>query len=557
MHSVTGHFARTFRVVRQVVRHPVLRRVALAFLVFNAVESGAWIAVLLYAYEATGPASVGLVAVAQLLPAGMFAPVAATLGDRYRRVRVLFAGYLLLGLTLALTAAAMLEDAPPLLVYALAITASLALTLIRPSQGALLPSLARTPAELTAANAVSGIVEAGGLLVGPLLVAGILAVSSPGAVLAVLATLVVVAALLVMGVGGSAVEIRQVMPAGAAGRSRRLVSEGFRALARDRDARLLVAVLSSRMLMIGVADVLFVLLALDLFMTGEEGAAILTAALGAGGLVGGAMAFLLVGYRRIAAVLFACAVTSGAAFAALVAPAASLVAPVLIVIAGMGLTVMDIAGRTILQRAVDDGVLARVFGILEGLAMWSLAAGSLLVTAMVALVGLHGSVLVFGAILPLLLALAWPSLRQLDRRVAVPARELELLSRVDLFDALDPPALEGLAHRAGWEAVPAGAVVIREGEAGERFYILESGSVAAAKEGRFLRRMSRPGDYFGEIALLRDIPRTASVVAEEPAVMLVLDRPGFLAAVTGNPAAASALERVAGARIEDRDAGPG
>ncbi|HEX5631811.1 MAG TPA: MFS transporter, partial [Gemmatimonadales bacterium] len=263
MHSVTGHFARTFRVVRQVVRHPVLRRVALAFLVFNAVESGAWIAVLLYAYEATGPASVGLVAVAQLLPAGMFAPLAATLGDRYRRVRVLFAGYLLLGLTLALTAAAMLKDAPPLLVYALAITASLALTLIRPSQGALLPSLARTPAELTAANAVSGIVEAGGLLVGPLLVAGILAVSSPGAVLAVLATLVVVAALLVMGVGASAVEIRQAMPAGAAGRSRRLVSEGFRALARDRDARLLVAVLSSRMLMIGVADVLFVLLALD------------------------------------------------------------------------------------------------------------------------------------------------------------------------------------------------------------------------------------------------------------------------------------------------------
>ena len=158
------------------------------------------------------------------------------------------------------------------------------------------------------------------------------------------------------------------------------------------------------------------------------------------------------------------------------APSASLAAPVLIVIAGVGLTVMDIAGRTILQRGVDDGVLARVFGILEG-----------------------------------------------------------------------------LANRAGWEAVPAGAVIIREGDTGERFYILESGSVAASKDGRFLRRLSRPGDSFGEIALLRDIPRTASVVAEETAVMLVLDRPGFLAAVTGNPAAAAALARVAGARIEDRD----
>ena len=281
MHSTRGHFARTFRVIWQVVRHPVLRRVELAFLVFNAVESGAWIAILLYAYKATGPASVGLVAVAQLVPAGLFAPLAATLGDRYRRVWVLFAGYLLLGLALGLTAVAMLRDGPPLLVYALAITASLALTLIRPSQGALLPSLARTPAELTAANAVSGIVEAGGLLAGPLLAAGILAVSSPGVVLAVLGMLVMIAALLVLSVGGT-VPAAKSATVNAPGRSLQLVTEGFRALSRDRDARLLVAVLSSRMLMVGITDVLFVLLAIDLFMTGEAGAAILTAALGAG-----------------------------------------------------------------------------------------------------------------------------------------------------------------------------------------------------------------------------------------------------------------------------------
>lgn len=553
MHWTTGHFARTLRVVWQVIRHPVLRRVELAFLAFNAVESGAWIAILLYAYQATGPASVGLVAVAQLLPAGMFAPVAATLGDRYRRVWVLFAGYLLLGLALTLTGVAMLRGGPPLLVYALAIPASVALTLIRPSQGALLPSLARTPAELTAANAVSGIVEAGGLLAGPLLAAGILAVSSPGIVLTVLAALAVFAALLLLGLGETAPATREAAQYDAPGRSLQLVSEGFRALSRDRDTRLLVAVLSLRTLMIGITDVLFVLLALDLFMTGEEGAAILAAALGAGGVIGGTMAFVLVGHRRIAAVLLACAATSGAAFATLAAPSASLVAPILVVIAGVGLSVMDIAGRTILQRAIDNGVLARVFGILEGLVMWSLAAGSLLATAIVALVGLRGSVVVFAAILPVLMAMAWPALRQLDRRVAVPARELKLLSRVELFDALEPPALEGLAQRASWEAAPAGAVIIREGDPGDLFYILESGSVVASKAGRFLRRLSRPGDSFGEIALLRDVPRTASIVAEEPSVMLVLDRLGFLAAITGNPAAAAALSRVADARIEDRD----
>ncbi len=550
MRTSAEHLKRTVRIVREVLRNPVLRRVELAFLGFNAVESGAWIAILLYAYDATGPASVGLVAVAQLLPAGLCAPLASTLGDRRRRDHVLVTGYLSLGLALGLTALAMQRDASPLIVYALAIAASLSLTVVRPSQGALLPSLARTPAELAAANAVSGIAEAGGLLAGPLLAAAILSVSSPGAVLACLSALALVSALLV---GTATAGLQRAGPRQARRRPAGMVFEGFRALSRDRDARLLIAVLSSRMLMIGVTDVLFVLLALELFMTGEQGAAILTAALGAGGVIGGATAFLMVGHRRIATVLFACAAITGAAFAVLSLPGAALAAPVLMVVAGVGLSVMDIAGRTILQRAVHDAVLARVFGILEGLSMWSLAAGSLLVTVVVAALGLQGSVLVFAAILPLLLALAWPSLMKLDRRVAVPVRELELLSRVSFFDVLDPPSLEALAQRARWETAAPGSVVIREGARGDDFYVLESGSVSVSREGRFLRRLARPGDTFGEVALLRDIPRTASVTADEPTVMLVLDRPGFLAAVTGNPAAAAALGRVADARFEDRD----
>lgn len=555
MRSSAEHLKRTVQVVREVVRNPVLRRVELAFLGFNAVESGAWIAILLYAYEHTGPASVGLVAVAQLLPAGLCAPLASTLGDRWRRDHVLVMGYLALGLALGLTALAILWEASPLLVYALAISASLALTVIRPSQGALLPSLARTPAELAAANAVSGIAEAGGMLAGPLLAAAILAISTPGMVLASLSALALVSAWLAA--SATAAMPNAANPPGPSGalpsRPAGLVFEGFRALSRDRDARLLIAVLSSRMLMVGVTDVLFVLLALELFLTGEEGAALLTAALGAGGVIGGATAFLLVGHRRIATVLVACAAACGAAFAALSLPGAAVLAPVLMLLAGVGLSVMDIAGRTMLQRAVHDTVLARVFGILEGLSMWSLAAGSLLVTIVVSMVGLQASVLVFAGVLPLLLALAWPALLHLDRRAAVPVRELDLLSRVGYFDALDPPSLEGLAQRARWETAAAGSVIILEGEQGDAFYVLESGSVSASRAGRLLRRLAGRGDTFGEIALLRGIPRTASVTADEPTVMLVLDRPGFLAAVTGNPAAAAALGRVADARFEDRD----
>ncbi len=555
MTGPTDRLNTTLRVVREVLGNPALRRVELAFFGFNVAESGAWIAILLYAYLATGAASVGLVALAQLVPAGLCAPLAATLGDRYPRERVLLGGYLLVSLMLGLTALAMLRGWPAIAVYLPAIGAAMSLTLIRPAQGALLPSLARSPAELTAANAVSSIAEAGGLLAGPLVAAAILAFWSPGTVLAALTLVTATSTLLVLGV-------RHAVPPGTRrptphaplrGSHLAIVMEGFHALARDRDARLLVAVLSSRMLMIGITDVLFVLLAFDLFKTGEAGAAILSAALGAGGLMGGAAAFLLVGHPRIAPVLAACAAACGAAFAVIGAPVSSLAAPALVVVAGTGLTVMDVAGRTILQRAIDDKVLARVFGILEGLAMWALALGSILVTAVVAIAGLQGSVLVFATVLPVLLALAWPALKELDRRAVVPVRELDLLGRLRLFDALYPATMESLAQHAGWEAAPAGAQIIREGEPGDRFYVLESGAVTVSKEGRFLRRLTTPGDSFGEIALLRDIPRTATIVADEPTVLLVLDRSSFLSAVTGSPAAAEAADRVAAARIEDRD----
>jgi MFS family permease len=545
----------TLRVVREVLGNPALRRVELAFFGFNVVESGAWIAILLYAYQATGAASVGLVALAQLVPAGLCAPLAATLGDRYPRERVLLGGYLLVSLTLGLTALAMLRGWPAIAVYLPAIGATMSLTLIRPAQAALLPSLARTPAELTAANAVSSIAEAGGLLAGPLVAAAILAFWSPGAVLASMIVVTATAAALVLGIrrAAAAAAHHDAARAPQHGNLREVVLEGFRALARDRDARLLVAVLSSRMLMFGITDVLFVLLAFDLFKTGESGAAILSAALGAGGLIGGATAFLLIGHPSIAPVLAASAAACGVAFAVIGAPVSALAAPALVVVAGLGLTVMDVAGRTILQRAIDDEVLARVFGILEGLDMWSLALGSVLVTAVVALVGVQGSVLVFAVVLPALIALAWPALKELDRRAVVPVRELDLLGRLRLFEALYPAAMESLAQHASWEVAPAGAPIIREGEPGDRFYVLESGAVTVSKEGRFLRRLTTPGDSFGEIALLRDIPRTATVVADELTVLLVLDRSSFLTAVTGSPAAAEAVDRVAAARIEDRD----
>ncbi len=565
MLGVGGRFRATWRVAAEAVRNPGLRRAELAFLAFNAVEYGAWVAILIYAYGATGPASVGLVAIVQLVPAAIVAPFAATLGDRYPRERVLRGAYGLLALLTGFTAAGMLLSWAPAAVYGAAVLASMSLTLVRPAHNSLLPSLARTPEELTAGNAVTSIAEAGGLLLGPLAAAVILSFSTPGAVLALLAGVAGVAAALVFGLHPE--RVRAALPVDGGGGpstpgghgppARHLgqtLTAGFRALADDGDARLVVGILAARTLLIGVTDVLFVLLAIDLFGTGDSGAAMLSAALGAGGIIGGAAAFLLVGRRRIAPILLACAMAWGVAFGVMGILGSGAVAPLLLILGGVGLTIMDVAGRTILQRGVRDQVLARVFGILEGLMMAALAVGAILVPVVVGVAGLAGAVIAFALLLPAIVVLAWPGLRALDRRSAMPGREIALLRRLRLFETLDPPLMEALARAASWISVPEGEVIIREGDAGDSFYILETGAVAVSQGGVRIRTLTAPGDGFGEIALLRDVPRTATVVAAIDAVLLVLGRDAFLAAVTGHPvAAARANEDVEAILRADRE----
>ncbi len=569
MTALGARLRATARIGAQVLRNPALRRVSLAFLAFNAVEYGSWVAILLYAYQATGPTSVGVVALVQLVPAAIVAPLAASLGDRYPRRRVLIGAYALLGILTGLTAAGMLAAWPPPTVYLCAISVALPLTLVRPTHNAILPSLARTPDELIAANAATSIAEAGGLLIGPLVAAGILVAGTPATVLSLLALVSVGAAAMAAWPARRAAAGRQRVAGagdpdpgiglGATGppghpepgttrRSIRLTA-GFRALAIDADARMIVLILAARTLMIGVTDVLFVLLALQLFDTGASGAALLSAAMGVGGVIGGSAAFLLVGRRRIAPVLVGSSIAWGASFAVMGVVATGFAAPILLVLGGTGLSVLDVAGRTILQRGVRDAVLARVFGILEGLMMAALAVGSILVPPVVGVVGLGPSVLVFAALLPVLLLAAWPSLRALDRRAAVPARALALLRRTRLFETLDPPAMEVVARAASWLELPPGAVVIREGAIGDRFYVLEAGAVRVTRGDVAIRVLASPGDSFGEIALLRDVPRTATVSAVEPTVLLALGRDAFLAAVTGNPVIGRAAERTVEAHL--------
>lgn len=537
----------------RIVRNRDLRRVLGAFLAFSAAEYGTWVAILLYAYEATGPASVGVVAMLLLVPAAVIAPAAAALGDRHPRQRVLVGGYLVYGSGLAATALAMIAGAPVVLVYLVASIGGAALVVVRPTQSALMPSLSHTPDELTSANGAAGVIEGAGILLGPLLAAAVLTQAGPSAVFVLSAAAVLTGALLVTRLRSPAAHDADAARR-ATGREMSVFPReagamvaGLRAVLTDPDARLVVGLMSARMLMIGAADVLFVLMALDLLGLGEPGAGILNAALGAGTIVGGTISFALVGRNRLASVAAAGACLWGLALGVSGWLASPILAPVLIVAGGAGLAIVDVAGRTILQRSVADGVLARVFGVQEGLAMGALAAGSLVVPVLIAIFGLTGAILVTAALLPLTVALVWSRLVALDARTPVPAQAITLLRRVALFGPLPAPGLEAIARRAAWLTVDPGSVVIREGDVGDRYFVLASGGVRVEREGRPLRELSSPGDGFGEIALLRDVPRTATVTATVESVFLTVDRVSFLAAVTGNPRVSAQADTVVAA----------
>jgi MFS family permease len=323
---------------------------------------------------------------------------------------------------------------------------------------------------------------------------------------------------------------------------------GFRLLAREPAARTLVGLLGAQFIAIGALDVLYVVLAISLLDLGGSGAGSLNAAFGAGGVAGIAATVSLVGRRRLLPPLLVGILVWGAAFAVLAAWPTTLGALLLLAAAGAGRSLLDVAGRTILQRTAPGDVLSRVFGVLEGLSMAGLAIGSLLTPALVSLAGARWAIVGIGAILPLAVLLAARRLVEIDRRAPVPVVEIALLRSLPLFAPLGAPALEGLADELVAVEAPAGTVVVREGDAGDRFYVVADGELEVAAAGRELRRIGR-GEGFGEIALLEDCPRTATVTALTDARLYSLGKASFLAGVSSHPRAASEADRLVRERL--------
>ena len=427
------------------------------------------------------------------------------------------------------------------LVFAFAALLGFAVTLIRPALQALLPSLARTPEELIASNGATSTIESFGTLVGPLLAGVLVSTADAGTVFAVGAVAFLVGAVLFLGVRVQD-RVSLVAPDESV---REALAAGFGAIARLPRVRLVVSLIFAQAFVRGCLNVLIVVAAFQVLDAGGEAVGYMTAALGVGGLIG-ALGAMALGGRRLA-VPFGISLAFWGLPIALMGPLPELpFALLMLAVVGAANSVEDVAAFTLLQRLVPDRILTRVLGVVWSLAMGGVALGSVAAPALVDAIGAREAFIAVGAILPLLTLATYRKLAGIDRDAA-PAPELGLVQRVPMFQPLSVAAKERVAGNLLLQSVDAGDVVIRAGERGDRFYIVGSGMLEITAEG--LRTSADEGDYFGEIALLRDVPRTATVTALVDSRLYVLQRDDFLAAVTGHDAAHSAGQSVADERL--------
>ena len=532
------------RAFRAVLANPDLRRLAVAYLLFGQARWANRVTIFIFAFQRGGAAETGLVAVIMLVPSAIVAPLGSVLGDRIRRDRALALGYAVQTVLVGGTAAALLIDAPIPVVYALAALVSTSGTLTRPVQSALFPQFARTPDELTAVNAVAGIIYSAVALVGPTVAGLLIAVGDAGLVFAVFAVSLLAATLIVL-----RLEPRP-HPAPAGERRLREAAAGFVSVLRHPDQRLVVGLLAGQSVLAGAMDVLLVAITLTLLGLPPSAAGFMAAARGVGGLVGGLWTMGLVGTRNLAIPLRQGLFVFGIGTTAMAFSRIPPLTAALVVMAGSGHDRADTVGRVLLQRVVPDPILCRVFGVVEGLHQGALAVGSALAPLLVAILGVEGAVIAAGLLLPGVVALIGARIRTVDRAAQVPQRELELIRSLDLFAPLPASHLEDVAGRFVPVSVSPGEVVIKEGDVGDRFYVVEDGEVAVSQNGRPVATLG-PGKYFGEIALLHDVPRVASVTAVSPTTLLALDRVEFLEAVTGDPVTREAAEATVQERLDE------
>ena len=536
-------------VLSAVFRNALLRRLEIAYLLFAFGEWSTWVAMIVYAYGRGGPGEAGIVVFVQLAPSVLLAPAVASLGDRFPRDGVLFATYAAQAVLMAATAAGLGGAAPPLLIYALATITATLVALSRPIHSALTPEVVASPDDLTAANVVSGMAESAGSLVGPLGAGVLIGLGGPAAVFVAASAGNVIGTLAVLGVARRRAAARRhgsledLVPAlepmgegpGSGGGwrdSARELAGGLAAIFADDRLRGVVLVATWATFLVGAMDILYAVLAIELMGLDGGGVGFVGAIGGVGAILGSVAGLLLIGRERLGVSLAGSALLFGAGIATIALATETVAAATLLVLAGIGAGLTNVGALTLIHRLAGDDVMSRVFGVLQGLMMGATALGALAVPLTISLVGNRATFAVAGLSLPLVLLLVGRAILRGDRLDPGRAAELRLLRGVPMLAPLSGPVLERLAGAIERRPVATGATVIREGESGDRFYVVERGTLEVTVGGRAVRRLG-PGDGFGEIALVRDVPRTATVTALEEASLVEIGRGPFVEALGG------------------------
>ncbi len=531
-----------------VLRNGDLRRTHAGWLLAITAEWMYVVNLLVFAYAIGGVAAVGVVSVTRTVPAALLSPVLAGAADRLPKARVLLAVHAFRGLAVAGVALVMTVDGPFPLVLALVLLEGACATLHRPTTLSIFPSIASSPEELVASNVTLSFGEGLGVLAGPAIGGLLVGLYGPAAGMIVATGAFGVAALVVV-----SLKVSRARDGAASTASGRVASAlgGFAALRQYPHAGLIVGLLAAQTFVRGLLTVLLVAAAVELLLLGEPGVGLLNAAIGAGGLAGAALGLRYLLHRGLSGPL----IVALALWGAPIALAGLLPDPALAVlfmgIVGAANAVLDVSAFTLLQRNVPNRLRARVFGTLEGLAALMVGSGSLVAPVLVASLGIQGALIVSGAVLPVLAIAARRAVQRAEDAAVVPRRQLALLRGVPIFAPLSLTVIEQIATDVERVSFAAGSDVMRQGDPGECYFLIEDGTVEIIHDGSSIATLG-PGDGFGEIALLREVPRTATVRATTALELLRLQRAAFLEAVSGNLRSGHAADALVGARLHEQ-----
>lgn len=535
-----GRLREIARALRAIVAEPNLRRAEISFALTVTSETAFTVALGIVAFRDGGAGAVGLVALLRMLPSAIGSPLISAYADRMRRERVLM--WLSLVRAAAVGGAALLLEsgaggAP---IYALAIVATVAITVFRPAHSALLPLLCKETSELTSANVVRGMLEGAATLVGPAIAGILLATAEASAAFAAVAIISVLSALPLL-----RVSYDHAPPAVPSHRPqlRQQAAEGLHAVLGDRDLRLIFGLGFAQTFVRGALNVFTVVVALELLETGESGVAALSAAVGAGGIIGAVAVTFLIGSRHLGMWLAVALVLWGTPIALIGAAPNKVLAFALLAVVGLANAFIDIPLFSLPVRFAEDAVLARAFGVFESMVALGVGLGSLVSPALIEFLGLRPAIVAVGLLLPALALVSWRRLVDLDGRLAVRDEEIAVLRGTPMLALLPIPTIEHLARQLRRRTFAPSTILFEQGDPGHSFFVSTDGYADVIGDGVYVRTLG-PGEGFGEIALMEDVPRTVTIRARSKLTVFELDRDDFLDAVSGHRASADATHAV-------------